>query len=121
MKMWKVLALAMVFVVTCSAIPAMADGPRNAGRRGPAWRHPHAGPPRGVYRPPVMVPRYVPVYPMYRPRVVPAPYYYGRDHYHGGHPTRWLTPPGVSPVGIPTGGVTTVGSTTAGGRVWAST
>jgi hypothetical protein len=77
MKMWKVMALAMVLIVTCSAVPAMAHGPRRVVVRGPAWRHTQFVAPRVVYRTPVIVPRYVPGYPVYRPMiVVPGSYYY---------------------------------------------
>jgi hypothetical protein len=77
MKMWKVMALAMVLIVTCSAVPAMAHGPRRVVVRGPAWRQTQFVAPRVVYRTPVIVPRYVPGYPVYRPMiVVPGSYYY---------------------------------------------
>ncbi len=78
--MWKVLALAMVLVVTCSAVPAMAHGPRKVIVRGPAWRQAYVVAPRVVYRPQVVVPRYMPVYPVYRRTiVVPGSYYYATD------------------------------------------
>ncbi len=77
MKMWKVMALAMVLIVTCSAVPAMAHGPRRVVVRGPVWGRTHYVAPRVVYRTPVIVPRYVPGYPVYRPTiVVPGSYYY---------------------------------------------
>jgi hypothetical protein len=85
MKMWKVLALAMVLMVTVSAVPAMAHGPRRVVVRGPAWRHTQVIAPRVVYRSPVVVSRYLPVYPVYRPTiVVPGSYYYGT--YYGVQP-----------------------------------
>jgi hypothetical protein len=96
MKMWKVMALAMVLMVTCSAVPAMAHGPRRVVVVGPAWRRAPVVAPRVVYRAPVVVSPYVPVYPVYRPTViVPQSYYMTQPYY--------VTQPGVE-VNIVRGG-----------------
>lgn len=99
MKMWKVMALAMVLVVTCSAVPAMAHGPRRVVVRGPVWGRTQVVAPRVVYRPPVIVPQYVPAYPVYRPTIlVPGAYYYAPSSYY------YYTQPGVS-LNVVRGGV----------------
>ena len=51
MKMWKTLAVAMILMVTCSAVPAMAHGPyaRRVVHRH-VWSQPYVVAPRVVYR-----------------------------------------------------------------------